>query len=298
VSGSTWLEQRERGTQLAIRGTCRLALLTGRRFMRPGVACIALWYRVFDRNAVRASREWLGRVHGRPARFWDVYRHLRAFVQVTLDRVYLLTGRTAGLDFTRTGNELLQRQLTTGRGAVLLGAHLGSFEAMRASGSLEGIPINILGYFRNAQRMNALLSALAPGQAARVIHLGDPVGATVRAKACVDAGEFIAVMGDRVGLNERVVPARFHGEEALFPAGPFLLAALIGCPVYLVLGIYREPGGYELHCEPFSERLVLPRKDRERLLAAEVQRYAERLEDFSRSAPDNWFNFYDFWRKQ
>jgi predicted LPLAT superfamily acyltransferase len=166
---------------------------------------------------------------------------------------------------------------------------------MRASGVIEDIPIHILGYFRNSERINALLAGLHAGQAARVIHLGDPVGAIVRAKARVDAGEFVALLGDRVGLNERVVKARFLGAEAAFPAGPFLLAASIGCPVLLVFGLYRAPNRYDLHCEPFAERLLLPRKEREQRLALEVQRYAQRLEDYCRRAPDNWFNFFDFW---
>ena len=29
--------------------------------------------------------------------------------------------------------------------------------------------------------------------------------------------------------------------------------------------------------------------------SAMAQRYADRLEHYTRLAPDNWFNFYDFW---
>jgi predicted LPLAT superfamily acyltransferase len=297
MSEGAWLAERERGTLFLLRSTYRAATLLGRRFMRVVVAGIALWYRLVDARTVRASRAWLTRVHGRPPGFLGVYRHLRVFAQVTLDRVFLLCGRTAELEFARHGNEHLRRQRATGRGALMLGAHLGSFEALRASGADESFPIRILGYFRNSRQINALLESLNPGQAARVIHLGeDPVGATIKAKACVDSGEFLAVMGDRVGLDERVVKARFLGGEASFPAGPFLLASVIGCPVYLVFGLYREPNRYELFCEPFAERILLPRKDRERALAEHVQRYAERLEHFARRAPDNWFNFFDFWR--
>lgn len=57
-----------------------------------------------------------------------------------------------------------------------------------------------------------------------------------------------------------------------------------------------QPGpGYDLYCEPFAERVTLPRGDRQGALAEHVRRYAERLEHYVRKAPDNWFNFYDFW---
>ncbi len=59
--------------------------------------------------------------------------------------------------------------------------------------------------------------------------------------------------------------------------------------------MFFEPNRYALSCEPFAEQIVLPRKDRDAALAAYVERFARRLEDKARSAPDNWFNFYDFW---
>ena len=87
----------------------------------------------------------------------------------------------------------------------------------------------------------------------------------------------------------------FFGEEAAFPTGPFLLASLLKCPVYLVFGLYHPPKRYDLYCELFAESLDLPRKTRAESLQREVQRYAQRLEDYCRKAPHNWFNYFDFW---
>ncbi len=295
----TWLSQGERGTLFVIRMTYHVATLMGRPFMKIIVAFIALWYRLFDRRAVASSRDWLKRVHGSDPGFWAIYHHLRTFAQVTLDRMFLLTGRTKRLEFTRTGLENLSQQLSTGRGAVLLGAHLGSYEAMRAGGVADQVPIQILGYFKNARQINALLASLNPEQAANVIHLGeDPIGSLVKAKAAIDNGHLVAILGDRVGINEKVVKANFFGEEAYFPTGPFLMASMLKCPVYLVFGLYREPNRYDLHCEPFAENLNFPRKERDRHVQELVQRYANRVEEFSRQAPNNWFNFFDFWSKQ
>ncbi|MBK8096254.1 MAG: lipid A biosynthesis acyltransferase [Planctomycetes bacterium] len=291
-----WLSMRERGTVLGIRAAYWLAIAVGRSAMRPLVALVAMWYALFDRKVVRASRAWLLRVHGRPAGFWQVYRHLRTFAQVTLDKVYLLTDHTRALRFTRTGHELLAAQFASGQGAILLGAHLGSYEAMRAGGETTDLPIEILGYFANSRMINSLLARLSPRAAAKVIHLGDdPIGVMTRVQDSLAAGRFIATMGDRTGLTDRIVRAPFFGQEASFPAGPFLLASVLRCPVYLVLGLYRAPDCYDLHCERFAERIELPRQDRAARLQQWVRRYAERVEHHARSAPDNWFNFFDFW---
>ncbi|MCR9246573.1 MAG: lipid A biosynthesis acyltransferase [bacterium] len=299
MTSAEWLTQRERGAIRLTRFSFWLAGVVGRRPMRLLVNLVALWYRLFDRRAVRASREWLTRVTGEKPGFWAIYRHVRTFAQVTLDRVFLVTDRVRGLEFTRTGNQNLFAQAATGKGAVLLGAHLGSFEAMRAGGDEEELQIRILGYFENARMINELLSQLNPHRAASVIHLGDdPVGVMASVKDRIEAGDFVAILGDRTGLNERTTRVEFFGKEAAFPAGPFLLASLLRCPVYLVFGLYHEPGRYDLYCEPFAERLELPRKDREGALRDAVQRYAQRLEEYCKKAPHNWFNFYPFWAEQ
>jgi predicted LPLAT superfamily acyltransferase len=293
---ATWLSRRERGTVLGIRLAFRTATLLGRRATKPLVAAIALWYRLFDRRAVRASRQWLQRATSTRPGFWRVYRHLRTFAQVTMDRAFLLTGRTKSLEFTRTGLHLLEQQQASGRGAVLLGAHLGSYEAMRAGGREDTLRIKIVGYFANSRMINALMAELNPAASTQVLHLGDdPAGVMVSVQQAIEHGEFVGMMADRTGLNERTAEAVFFGEPARFATGPFLLASILRCPVYLVFGLYRSPGRYDLHCEHFADRIDVPRRDRDAALRAWVQRYAERLEHHARLAPENWFNFFDFW---
>lgn len=293
---AAWLSQGERGALWSIRLMFRLARLFGRRPTRLIVRLVALYYATFDAAAARASRAWLTRVHGRPATTREVRAHIFRFAQVVLDRVYLLQGAIGAFEVTRTGDHHLDRLAREGRGAVLLGAHLGSFEAMRAGARDERLPLYIVGHFENARMINALLARIDPHMAGRVIHVGDdPVGFALGVRERVEQGGLVAILGDRVGLNDKHVSVPFFGEPARFPTGPLLLAAMLRCPVYLVFGLYREPNRYDLHCEPFAERIELPRARRQEALAEWVARYAVRLEHHARQAPDNWFNFYDFW---
>ena len=64
----------------------------------------------------------------------------------------------------------------------------------------------------------------------------------------------------------------------------------------LCFGIYRGGKRYDLHFEPFADEITLPRGQREEALQQVMQRFADRLADHARSAPYNWFNFYDFWQ--
>jgi predicted LPLAT superfamily acyltransferase len=297
AEGESWLTQRERGALAGMRFVLWLATAFGRAPARQFVRLIALFYVAFDARARAASRAWLERLYARPARFIEIYRHILCFARVTLDRVFLLLGQRSCFVVNRTGHQHLEALARARRGAVLLGAHLGSFEARRAGAANEHLPLNIVGHFENARMINALLERLEPSKAARVLHVGnDPVGFAMRVSERLEQGEMVAILADRVGLNDKQVDVDFLGAKAAFPTGPFLLASVLKCPVYLVFGLYFEPNRYELFCEPFAERIELPRAGRAEALRAVVQRYAERLEHYARRAPDNWFNFHDFWR--
>jgi predicted LPLAT superfamily acyltransferase len=296
LAKATWLSQRERGTLLGIYSLYWLATLFGRAPSRLVVRLIAAWYALFSRNINRQSRQWLGAVLGHPATRSMVYRHVLYFAQTAVDRMFLLRGKIGSFAVTTNGKQHLLDAVSRKQGLLLLGAHVGSFEAMRADGERVRFPLNILGHFENARMINALFEKLNPDMAARVIHIETTnVEFIFDVRNRIEAGEFVGTMGDRVGLNEKSVVVQFFGRPARFPTGPFVLASVLKCPVYLTFGLYSEPNRYDLYCEPFMEKVELPRKQRQEQLQAVVQRFAERLEAYCRLAPYNWFNFFDFW---
>ena len=296
AASAEWLRQGERGAVWAIELAAWIATSLGRPVARVLARAIAAYYVVFDGRARRASRDWLARVHGRPPSLGEIHHHVSCFAQATMDRFYFARRAFDVFEIERTGHHHLEALARAGRGAILLGAHLGSFDAMGAASQDERLPVTIVGHFENARMINAVLERLDPGLAGRVLHAGrDPIALALTLRDRLASGGMVALLADRVGLNDKSVSVEFFGAPARFATGPFLLAAILKCPIYLVFGLYREPNRYELFCEPFSERLVLPRGAREEVLGREVARYARRLEDYCRKAPDNWFNFFDFW---
>jgi len=97
-----------------------------------------------------------------------------------------------------------------------------------------------------------------------------------------------------VSPHPRVAWAGFLGRPAPFPVGPFILASLLQCPAFLLFS-RRTANGADLTFEPFRDSIVLPRKNRARLLDELAADYAARLEHHCLQAPLQWFNFYDFW---
>lgn len=295
TSDKDWLSVPERGTLAGIFAVAWLATAFGRAPARALVALVALWF-ARDPKVRRASEIWWEAVDGERPSFGKVYAHVRRFANVTLDRLFLLMERHRGLEFVSNGNEHLEGLARDRKGAVLLGAHMGSFEAMRLRAGQRELSLNIVGNFENARMINAVLGQASSKLEARVIQAvpGD-VGFVFDIQDRVARGELVAILGDRVTQDQDAVVVDFFGRPARFPTGPFMLASILQCPIYLTFGIFREPNLYQLSCEPFAERLSLPRRGRDDALREHVQRYARALEAKARSAPDNWFNFYDFW---
>ena len=299
---SDWRKIPEAGTVFGIRLLVLFARMFGRRIAGWFLYVLAFYYALFRGTARRASRDYLRRV-GQSAGFGNVVRHLHTFAQVSLDRLFFLTGRLKPFRFEQRNHELLVKAAQSGRGVLLLGAHLGSFEVMRCRAKELGVPINVVVDFTNAERVNSVLRSLAPDIDTRLISLGkDPVTTMLAIKSAIDRGELVAILGDRqppvtrgqLG-NARVVVTPFLGADAAFPAGPWLLAHALRCPVYFVAGVYTRPNHYALHFELLADEVRLDRHERAAALERYARSYASMLETYTRSAPLNWFNFYDFW---
>jgi predicted LPLAT superfamily acyltransferase len=294
----SWLSISERGSVLGLRFLFFLSRAFGRTVTRAALKPIVAYYLLVHGVARRASRRYLSLFDAKVT-LGMVYRHFLNFAEVVLDRVFLLQGKLHHFDaISRQGFDHMRRLIAEKRGALLLGAHLGSVDAMRVLAEANAVPINVLVYSGNARMINALLRSLSVEFAGRVVEI-EPghVESLLKVKQLIDAGELVALLGDRVGVNERTTVVEFFGRPARLPAGPYLLAAVLGCPVYLTLGLYTSPRRYEFFCEPFIEApLVIPRESRDATIRLHAQRYAARLEHYCRLSPMNWFNFFDFWK--
>jgi predicted LPLAT superfamily acyltransferase len=290
-----WLGAAQRGSPALIRFIVWVALRVGRPVARTMLYPIVAYFVVFSIRPRRASRAYLARVLGRSPGIRDVFRHYHTFAATLLDRVYFLTNRHRDLELHVHGREPVLALVRRGRGIVLLGSHLGSFEALRAAGASEpALDITMLMDNANAGKMMRILTSLDPALADSIIGLGAP-DSLLRAKARIDAGGLVGVLGDRLRPGDRAVPCAFLGATMWFPEAPFVFAALVGAPVVLCYGLYRGDKRYDLHFELFRERIDLPRPGRREAIAALAREYAERLEHHARAAPYNWFNFYDVW---
>lgn len=292
-----WVSRKERSNTLAIRFIVWVALTLGRRAARLFLYPICLYFLLFAGDARLASRKYLRKALGRKTHYSDGFRHIHTFASTILDRVFLLNGRFDKFDVRTHIDDAAQELIGRKQGCILLGAHLGSFEIMRAyADQIDGPPASVVMYEENARKLNAVLKAINPDLAQQVIGLGK-VDSMLKVEQALQRGEFIGILADR-GLEHggASISCDFLGEPAKFPTGPLRMAYILKCPVLLMVGVYRGGNRYDLYLEKLVDMSTLDGAPRNEVLQQAMQRYVAGIERHCRDAPYNWFNFYDFWK--
>jgi predicted LPLAT superfamily acyltransferase len=297
-----WASIGERGAYFGIKLLSLTYALLGRRgcllLMWPVVA----YFHLTGAQTRGYSLAYLRRVHARkglPApTWWDSLRHYMSFATKALDTFIAWSVPQRCWPVAVNGAEELDRLAAEGKGVLLIVSHLGNSELSRARLSERfHKSINVLVYTQHAALYNRIVKAVRPDVEDHTIQVTEVGPATaIDLKERVERGEWIAIAGDRTPLTgeARTSRAPFLGEEAPFSQGPYVLGALMGCPVYLMFCL-REGDGHTVYFERFADRIELPRGKRGEVLAELAARYAQRLEHYCLRSPMQFYNFFDFW---
>ncbi len=274
-----------------LRWAVRLARLLGRPLSRALLLPVCLGFALACTDARAASRGYLARALGRTPRRWEVLKHFLTFGTMVLDRVYLLNDDAARFAITVHGTAAVDDIIAQGSGCLLLGAHHGSFEALRLLGrSQPDLQVSVAMFEATGRKIGAALNAINPRAAPHIIGLGTP-GAMIELRDALERGGFVGMLADRTLPGDTARRTDFLGAPAAIPCGPARLAGLLGVPVVLMMGLYRGGNRYEI----YFERMATPASARPEDCVALIESYAARLEHYCRDAPFNWFNFFDFW---
>jgi predicted LPLAT superfamily acyltransferase len=271
---------------------------------------VVLYYWATRADARRSSLDYLQRLQasqgalGHTPDWRDTLRHFLAFADTILDKLLAMSGGIDEGALRVVGEEGLLALIAQGRGAVIVTGHIGCMELCRVSAERHrGVRLNVLVHTQHAERFNRMLQRLHPDSEVRLIQVTDVNPATAMLLADkVAQGEFVAIAGDRVPVRQSMtVPATFLGQQAQWPVGPYVLAALLKCPLY-AMACVREAdadgrSGYVLRMQCLAEQVVLPRRARQEAMTAHAQQFADWLEVLLSRAPLAWFNFFPFWRQ-
>ncbi|MHB8254146.1 MAG: LpxL/LpxP family acyltransferase [Acidiferrobacter sp.] len=292
-----WFDEKERGTPSLMRLMRMLALRLGRRrttWLLPPITAYYFVQAMIGRRGLRHYYQTLGR----PSGLAVLFRHYLRFAHTILDRIYLFSSHADAPKLEIRGWESIKAELARGQGCVLLGAHIGNFEAVRATGiGQPGLKMQVIIAESLSQKLNRALACLNPDVDATAIPLGG-FDALLRLRDTVAEGGLVRLMGDRVWRNEAAYRTQFLGRETYFPKAPLRLAAALRAPVFFFSALYRTSADGSPFYDVVFERLTMSAPEglaRCQWMDDLGDRYVAVLQRHCLSAPDNWFNFYDFW---
>lgn len=301
-----WAKHREAGLLGGMRILIWIHNRAGRLAFGLALLPVMAYFFVRRGDARRASRGYLLRVRrrypqalGKRPIAWLSFRQFMTFGQSILDKYLAWVQPPSGIAMDPEHERMLFDVVASGRGCMLIGSHFGNLEYSRGIAHRHPtLVINVLTYDRHAQKFAALLEQSEPESRMNLMQVTDlDLALALRLKDKVQHGEWVIIAGDRVPVSEggnRVCDAEFFGEVAKFPVGPYVLASLLQCPVYL-LHCFRDADRYRLVMEFFDEEIKLPRNTRQLAFETNAQKFATALERQVVQAPLQWFNFFDFW---
>lgn len=287
---NTWKNKPERGSTVLIRLMAWLAVHLGRGLCRALLYPIVFYFFLSDRIARTSSAEFLTALTGAPARFHDVFGHIYAFAATLLDRVYMSAGHFERFELTIENQHLVDEALHNGRGCVLLGAHLGSFDLlMLAMREMDPRSLSVLMHLDPRARTRRIAGVDDTGL--DVIPLGTP-NSLLRAYSVLQRGGIVATLADRVDGSAALMTT-FLGRPVEMAIAPHVLAARSRATTLMCLGLYEGANRYRIvFLDGFELASAQARGSDFQPL---VDRYTHLLERYTRDYPQNWFNFYPYW---
>jgi len=291
----TWYSMRERGSRWGVRASLFIMKTLGYSIARVLLYPISFYFYLFAPRVRRRIGDFLALATG-GASAWSTWRIIFNFSESIMDRAMVMMGRADLFSLTIHGGEVAEPLKQAGRGAIVVGAHLGAWEVTRGFAGRERIDLKMLMYEVRSSMLYEEFLRLDPNLYKAIIRL-EPgsTGHVLEVRERVARGDFIGILGDRVWMSGPVTRIEFLGREAEFPVGPYHLASILDCPVLLMFMLKKGRRDYHLYVEELTSPVRVPRGERDSFAEEMALKFAGRLESYAREFPLQWYNFHDFW---
>jgi predicted LPLAT superfamily acyltransferase len=304
---SHWSALQERGVYAGLCFLAAIVKLLGRRACRISLYPIIIYFWASGREGRRASNDYLARVLDHPPTWRDSLRHFLSFGDRTVETFAAWIALSPKAQLVFEGAADLQQMEREPGGLLLIVSHYGNIELLRAGLSAElRARLTAFVHSDNAVQFNRVLARFQPEAALNTLQVTEVGPDTMLdLQRRIDNGEWIAIAGDRTPVKGqgqaggRVTRVPFLGSEAPFPIGPYVIAGLLGCPVYTMFCVRDEhTNRHRVLFEKLADRITLPRgRGKDVVITEHAAQYADRLGALCKKQPYLWYNFFDFWEQ-
>lgn len=220
-----------------------------------------------------------------------VFRSYYTFGQTIIDKIAIGAGLKDKFTYEHDGKEFIIKLLEEKKGGVLISAHIGNFEIAEYFFSEVdfNLQINLVTTDLEHSTIKKYLESITQKPKINCILISDDLSHIFEINSALARNELVCFTGDRYFEGVKSLSENLLDQEALFPAGPFLIASRLKVPVLFVY-VMKEPN---LHYHLYTREAKVKHRDEKALL----KEYTESVEGMMKKYPLQWFNYFDFWNQ-
>jgi predicted LPLAT superfamily acyltransferase len=256
---------------------------------------VTLYYYFFSKASSRNIISFFGRLgFSKKQSAKMLYRNYYLFGQSIIDKFVLMSGIPNSFTFDFDGEENLRHITSLNKGGLLLSAHIGNWEIAGHLLKRLNTQINIVMYDGEREDIKAYLETVTGERTAKIIFIRQDLSHIYEISEALRNNELVCMHADRFMEGNKTVSVPFLGQEARFPAGPFILASSFRVPVSFVFALKESPLHYHFYA---SEAKYYPESDKQAFIRAVVDDFTGSMEKKVKQYPEQWYNYYNFWQQ-
>lgn len=263
---------------------------------------VALYYFLFARKSNKNILYFFRDVlkYKRTTAYLKLYKNYYIFGQTILDKVALLAGVKTKFTINHDGGVNLDKIAEMGKGGILISAHIGNWEIAGQLLNRLNTTFNILMYENESANLKEYMDGVQKKRNVKIIAIKDgEMGHLIELHNAFSNNELVVMHGDRFRDGVQTLEASFLGKTAKFPAGPFIMAAKFGVPLSVVFAVKESSTHYHFFAtDPIMVKRTRDPKQTEQAVQSLLQNYLQEVEKMVLRYPEQWFNYYAFWKEQ
>jgi predicted LPLAT superfamily acyltransferase len=262
------------------------------------LALVVPFYMLFSRKSYRAIFHYFQKQWGYSVwkSFTGAYRNHFVFGQVILDRFAFFAGKKNPFEVEIIGNEHFIRLVNGEKGFIVAGSHIGNFEIAGYLLRSEKKKMNVLVYPDETKIIQKNRSRVLEKNNIHLIPVQNDMSHLFAVNTALQNGEIVSLPCDRNFGSAKSVECNFLNGKADFPIGAFAMATHFDVETLTIFVIKKASKKYIVYVKPIEiKEQQYPLTKREKIEQC-VYSFVGEMENKIRQYPEQWFNYYEFWK--
>ncbi len=255
---------------------------------------VTLYYFFFSCNSSKIIFNYYRRRigYGRLKSFFKIYTNYYLLGQAIIDKIVIMSGIPNRFSFDFDGEEHLRDMVRLQKGGLLFSAHIGNWEIAGHLLKRLDITVNIVMFDGEHKQLKKYFDSITGERPAKIIVIKNDLSHIYAINEALLKNELVCIHADRFVEGNKTMTAELLGAKALFPAGPFILAATFDVPISFVFAMKETSFHYHFFA---SEIKKYDRNEKNAAMQQTLNDFTIAMEEKIKKYPEQWYNYYNFW---